>query len=50
MMSLEARGVLQNTFKQKFRRRPAWTVDWSTEPEYSEGTIFKKTENSSDAD
>ncbi len=50
MMSLEARGVLQNTFKQKFRRRPAWTVDWSTEPEYSEGTIFKKTDKVSDAD
>ena len=30
MISLESRGVLQNTFKQKFRRRPEWKVDWST--------------------
>ncbi len=29
MISLESRGVLQNTFKQKFRRRPEWKVDWS---------------------
>jgi len=43
MINLEARGVLQNSFKQKFRRRPTWSVDWSTQPEYSEGTIFKDT-------
>ena len=30
MISLESRGVLQNTFKQKFRRRPEWSIDWST--------------------
>lgn len=30
MISLESRGVLQNSFKQKFRRRPEWKVDWST--------------------
>lgn len=41
MISLEARGVLQNTFKDKFRRRPAWNVDWSQPPVYSEGTIFR---------
>ena len=29
MISLENRGVLDNTFKEKFRRRPAWTVDWA---------------------
>ena len=29
MISLENRGVLQNTFKDKFRRRPTWSVDWS---------------------
>ncbi|MFA6292797.1 MAG: 4Fe-4S binding protein [Victivallales bacterium] len=29
MMSLEARGVIENTFHQKFRRRKAWSVDWS---------------------
>lgn len=34
MISLEQRGVLQNTFKQKFRRRPEWRIDWDTEPEY----------------
>lgn len=37
MISLEARGVLQNTFKQKFRRRPEWRIDWDTEPEYYSG-------------
>ncbi len=41
MISLESRGVLQNTFKQKFRRRPVWSVDWSKEPEYAPGTKFK---------
>jgi hypothetical protein len=29
MINLEKRGVLQNKFKQEFRRRPRWTVDWS---------------------
>lgn len=29
MISLESRGVLQNSFKDKFRRRPTWSVDWS---------------------
>ena len=29
MMSLEARGVLANRFKQPFRRRKPWSVDWS---------------------
>ncbi len=29
MISLENRGVLENKFKQKFRRRKPWTVDWS---------------------
>lgn len=32
MISLEKRGVLQNKFKQPFRRRPEWSVDWSKEP------------------
>ena len=41
MISLESRGVLQNTFKEKFRRRPQWTVDWSTKPEYPEGVVFR---------
>ena len=30
MISLESRGVLQNSFKQKFRRRPEWKIDWNT--------------------
>ena len=41
MISLESRGVLQNSFKEKFRRRPTWEVDWSKEPEYSDGTQFR---------
>ena len=41
MISLESRGVLQNSFKEKFRRRPTWEVDWSKEPEYAEGTQFR---------
>jgi len=32
MISLENRGVLSNTFKQKFRRRKPWTIDWSQAP------------------
>ncbi|MFH0939256.1 MAG: hypothetical protein V1899_08245 [Planctomycetota bacterium] len=35
MISLEARNALQNRFKQKFRRRQPWSVDWSTAPECS---------------
>ncbi|MBE6367257.1 MAG: hypothetical protein E7052_05035 [Lentisphaerae bacterium] len=45
MISLESRGVLQNTFKQKFRRRPQWSVDWSTPPEYPAGTSFRKVDD-----
>ena len=41
MISLETRGVLQNSFRQKFRRRPQWSVDWSTPPEYAAGTVFR---------
>ena len=33
MISLENRGVLENSFKQKFRRRPTWQVDWGRENE-----------------
>lgn len=29
MINLEKRGVLQNKFKEPFRRRPQWSVDWS---------------------
>ena len=29
MISLEKRGVMTNTFKKPFRRKPLWSVDWS---------------------
>ena len=29
MISLEKRGVLTNTFKKPFRRKPLWHMDWS---------------------
>lgn len=29
MMKLEARGVLKNTFREPFRRRKPWMMDWS---------------------
>jgi hypothetical protein len=32
MISMEARGVVGNTFHAPFRRRKPWTVDWSQEP------------------
>jgi ferredoxin len=32
MIGLEKRGVLQNKFRQKFRRRKPWKVDWSSAP------------------
>jgi len=32
MIHLEQRGVLVNRFARPFRRRPAWTVDWSADP------------------
>lgn len=35
MISLEARGVLTNKFHQPFRRRKAWSVDWSQEHQQS---------------
>lgn len=40
MISLESRGVLQNNFKERFRRRPQWSVDWERQPEYAAGTVF----------
>ena len=36
MVSLEQRGVLQNKFKEKFRRRKPWSVDWASDPFYPE--------------
>ena len=29
MINLEKRGVLKNSFKKPFRRKPLWSVDWS---------------------
>lgn len=29
MISMETRGALENEFKEKFRRRKPWSVDWS---------------------
>jgi hypothetical protein len=29
MISLEKRGVMKNTFKKPFRRKPLWQMDWS---------------------
>jgi hypothetical protein len=48
MISLESRGVLQNKFKDKFRRRKQWSVDWSTNTEYPEGVVFRNKEDDSD--
>lgn len=48
MISLEKRGVLQNSFKEKFRRRPEWNVDWSKEPEYAPGTKFRNLKEDAD--
>ena len=35
MIHLEERGVLENKFHDKFRRRKPWTVDWTTRDEES---------------
>ncbi len=50
MISLESRGVLQNSFQKKFRRRPQWSVDWDKPAEYAEGTIFRNEGGTSDVD
>ena len=36
MIELEKRGVLRNKFKDGFRRRPEWRVDWDAPPAYPE--------------
>ncbi len=48
MISLENRGVLKNRFKDKFRRRKPWSVDWSEEPRYPEGAVLKEDHSKSD--
>ena len=50
MISMEARGVLQNKFKDKFRRRPQWKVDWENPPENPSDTIYREEKISVDAD
>ena len=40
MIHLEERGVLQNKFHDKFRRRKPWTVDW-TEKDEASGTVVR---------
>ena len=48
MISLENRGVLENSFKQKFRRRPTWQVDWGRENETAPGSTDSKDNNDVD--
>jgi len=43
MISMEKREVMQNKFKEKFRRRKAWTIDWSTPPVYPADAVIGKT-------
>jgi len=43
MISMEKRDVLQNKFKEKFRRRKPWSVDWSTPPVYPADAMLVKT-------
>ena len=43
MISMENRGILQNKFKEKFRRRKPWSVDWSTTPVYPADAMMGKT-------
>ena len=50
MISLENRGVLQNKFKDKFRRRKQWSVDWNEAPQYPADAIFRKSPEGLDAD
>jgi len=40
MLQLEKRGVLRNKFKDDFRRRKPWSVDWDSEPQYPDDAIM----------
>ncbi|MFA7232293.1 MAG: hypothetical protein WC071_13560, partial [Victivallaceae bacterium] len=42
MIAMENRGVLQNKFKEKFRRRQAWKVDWNSEAVYPEDAVYRQ--------
>jgi epoxyqueuosine reductase len=50
MISLERRGVLENKFKNKFRRRPKWKVDWENPIPFPEDAKLQKVVSGSDAD
>lgn len=51
MISLESRGVLQNKFREKFRRRSKWSVDWNNPPAYpGDSMIWQGDGENSDAD
>ena len=43
MINLEKRNVLKNRFKEKFRRRKPWSVDWSTPPVFPADVPMGKT-------
>ena len=35
MVSLEKRGLIKNKFKESFRTKPLWSMDWSDyDPDY----------------
>jgi len=50
MVSMEARGVVQNEFKDKFRRRKPWTVDWSSAPDYPADLVMRSQRDASQAE
>ncbi len=39
MISLEKRGVLSNKFRQPFRRRKPWVVNWETQDDGGDGAV-----------
>jgi len=42
--------VLKNKFKEKFRRRPKWSVDWSKEPDFAANAAPANARTVNDAD
>ncbi|MCF6175532.1 MAG: 4Fe-4S binding protein [Victivallaceae bacterium] len=50
MISMDARGVLENKFKEKFRRRPQWKVDWENPPANPSDAIYRESAILTDAD
>jgi ferredoxin len=47
MINLEKRGVLENQFKEPFRRRKPWLVDWS-QPDIDAGPLETESELGAD--